>query len=748
MQNNLRLVKITELDFLICIQNNLFGRNSDFIKSWKEGDSVVFVIQDKIAGVGNVFGKMFRSDSPLWVNEYPFRIPINFTHLFSIKNRPLFEKHKKELFEIYGNTWGHVFVLRKSLPESVQNSILENISNFDQDPEEVLNGIRYKIQRQIEQHQDSSLDRLRIMEEKLSDDEKEEELTFEDKRDSLILRMIQYIRNDPERFENLLKEDSFISTLSEEEKKYLKEVEYSYVKEEVFKLLTKQGLYRSLWPEYGKGTYLICGDSHGDHTYSGMFDLIRNINNFLNIDKIFHIGHLVDDNNIINNEWKKFGNLVIVSRIEEAYKIEDFIKDSNIEVVRDGVFLGAVKVVNQDLVSDYMPSRPTSSVIRKKPYMDITILNHHLHEFDVTRSEDEKRIVSGYPGCLCEKHVESSRREIRYEEGILDKIKRNSSWNSRVQRRKWAIKDYWEQGVFVLHVDEDGSYTIVPCRIRKVKIDGKERYAISYFDKIISEIGVHCPDKKIFINADIHTPLHDCEVLDVQDKIVNDYKPDIFINLGDTRNSEGLNHHKWERGEIVTDLLIDEAFSVYHILNKMSSWAKEKYVFFGNHERFASDFTNKFPQFKGLVDFEFLSCYKDLGYEMITLQGKLEIGESVYLHGDLMRGSSVCPLDKLSEAFPNKLVVCGHHHYPSIRKGCYSIGYSGLRDQKYNEKTVTRWCHGFGMCNEFNGVSFLTSLVIENSSIIINGKKYYSNDFKNNWKPPKYDIKIQYKYNT
>lgn len=743
MENDIRLVKISELDFLICLQNSLFGRKTGFVKDWKIEDYIVFVVDNMIAGVAKISGKCFQSTSPLWINEeFPYRVPITFTHVYSKGERPSFLVHKEELEGVYGKSWGNVFVLRKTLPDHIQRSIWRNIESSDSDPGSLLDGIKARIYEEIDQESDRIVARFKGVKKKSGI----EELSFESKKEILTLRMIEFIRNDPDRMNTILNKDSFVQTLSENEVAYLNEVGYSDVRESVRSLMEKQGLYRPMWTEYGPGTYIVLGDSHGDHTSSGMFRLIEQINEFMSPDRIFHIGHITDDNGIINSSWRKINNLTIVSRIEEAHKIELFLekKASLINVVRDGVWLGDIKVANQDLVSDYMMSRPSSQTIRKKPYVDVTILNHHLHEFDTIKCEDEKRIVSCYPGCICEKHVESIRKCLNYNDDILDKIKRESPYNSRVQRRKWAIKDHWEQGIIVVHIDNNMKYTMVPCRIKRIKMDNeKTEYAISYFDKIISETGVHEPSKKVFINADIHVPLQDSRILSVQDQIVSDYRPDVFINLGDTRNSEGLNHHRWERGEVTTDRLIDEAAAVHHILRKMSAWAKEKYIFYGNHERFARDFSERFPQFKGLVDFEFLSGYKQLGYEMIEHQGKLELNDVVYIHGDMMRGGYACPLDGLSSAFPNKTVVCGHHHYPSIRRGCYSIGYSAKRDQGYNEKTVTRWCHGFGLCNEYMGESWVTTLVIENGAIVLNGKTYSSSD-DDFWRFFRFKVELNY----
>lgn len=744
MRKNLRLVKISELDFLVCLQRNLFGRNTDFIKYWNKGDIIVFVVGDCIAGVSQVIGDCFKSDNRVWLKDANrFRLPISFTHVFPENERPPFSKHKQELEECYGRSWGNVFVLRKPLPDHIVRSIMKNINSYVSDHSSIIDDIDIRIYRAIEKEKEEAISQYRKIQEKCEESEEEEcGPDFESKKEILIERMVSFIRGDPTRL-GVLNKSSFVSSLSEDEKKYLQDVDYEDVRDGVVLYLKFQGLLRPVFPSYGPGTYLIIGDTHGDHTKSGMLRLIDSMVQLIEPDRVFHIGHALDDNGIINRDLKDIDNLTFVSRIEEAYYLERFYEENenSIDIVRDGVMIGDIKVSNQDIQTDYMTIKPSSPAIRRTPYRKTCVLAHHLHELDVAQSNDESRILIGYPGCLCEKHVESLRKVYRKKDGSVDL--KNAPWHSRTQRRKWAIKEGWEQGVFIIHLNCDGSYSIIPCRIKKVSINGREQYATSYFDKIICEDGIKDPDVKTFINTDLHIPMFDPAVLHIQDRFVSDYKPDIFVNLGDTRNTEALNHHKLSKGQVVTQPLIEEGAAMYHVLKGMAKWADERYLIFGNHERFARDFIEQYPQFKGLIDFELMSGYQQLGYRLVDHQEKLDIGDVVYLHGDVLRGRSAGPLDALAGAFPDKTVVCGHFHYACIRKGCYCIPQSGLRYQHYNEKTITRWCHGFGICNQINGVSFVTPLVIEDNKVTINGKTYQSSN-TNFWKNYKYLVEINY----
>jgi len=728
MHGEIRLVKIKESDFLVCAQSSLFGREKDFIKSWKENDCIVFIIDNSIAGVAKINGKMFVSTDFLWLNENPYRIPIQFIFAFPIGKRPSFDVHKKDFIREYGKNWGNVFVCRHNLPTSIQKSIWNNIELHKDDSNlgSILDKIKNKIHQEQQKEFEEFREEYREMKEKVSG----KILTFEQKKEYLTDKMLRYVNRNIEQLEDFLNKDSFVSILSDDEYEYLSEVGYATIKDEVKRAIFEQGHCRPTEKVYGEGTYLIVGDSHGDFTKSGMFDLLHRLNDFLRVDKIFHIGHFVDNNGVINRHWDNFDNLVIISRLKERVKIEKYVKTRNpsTDVVKNWVWISDVMVANHEL-GDNANTKPGSLVIRKPPFIKSVILNHHSHSLDVARSDIDTRYVQAYPGCLCEKHDSSEKRDQKYTPGILERTLKDPMW-SKQNAINEIKKEQWEQGLIILHVSSDGNYTLVPCSIKKIRIDDKVEFVLSYFDKIITESGIYKPDKKTFINADLHAPLYDGRILDIQDQIVKDYLPDVYVNLGDMRNSDAFNHHIEKKGIIVTERIIDEAGLVYALLKKMSKWIRPKgelHFIYGNHERFGRDWVKKHPAFAGWVEFEVMCACENLGYKLCQFQEKLELEDVVYIHGDVMKGTT-CYLENLALAFPGQTVVCGHHHYTSIRRGCYSVGFSGQWDQKYNEIAVTKWNHGFALCNTFKGVSFISNLIIDQYQIILNGKVYSSED--------------------
>ena len=198
-----------------------------------------------------------------------------------------------------------------------------------------------------------------------------------------------------------------------------------------------------------------------------------------------------------------------------------------------------------------------------------------------------------------------------------------------------------------------------------------------------------------------------------------------------------------DRGITITENILEESAKVHYVLKRMALWAKEKHLIYGNHERFAADFVAKFPQFGKYLDFKFLCGTEDLGYQLTNLKNVLKIGSASFIHGDLtMYGQPGSKIEKASRTFGENTFV-GHIHYASIRFGSYSIGLAGKLDQEYNEASASTWVHGFGLCNQFEGKSWMTTIPIVKNKCIINKKTYIPKNPKN-WDLNKFNVKLQY----
>lgn len=536
---------------------------------------------------------------------------------------------------------------------------------------------------------------------------------------------------------NLISEEQFLTRVNLDKDKLF--IEFDELKEKAAESLASLGFGNPETLNLGPGRYVIVGDSHGKHTKKEMFALLRNINKTLKPDKIIHIGHILDDDNDISYEWGQFDNLVVLAKIEELKVIQDQRNKFkfNYEVVREHIEAGDLFIFNQDMISDYVKT-PISN-LDTEIFDDKLVVNCHRLEFFSRNSYDGNAYLSS-PGCLCENHIIKTIKQIDFTDG---RIVKQAFWDGFVKYRKMRhTNKYWERGMLVVEVNKKKEHTIIPCQIKKTS----KGFTTAYFDKIITSKGVFKPSNKILINADMHCDKHDTKVLDIIEQIAKDYAPHAHVNLGDTLNYHSLNHHVMDRGvPIVDKKILDEAAVTHFVMKRLSEWAKDSYLIYGNHERFAQDFVNKYPQFGNYLDFNFLCSLEQLGYKLIDLQDVLEIGNSKYIHGELrMYGQPGSKLEKASRTFGDNTFV-GHIHYPCMRFGCCSIGLSGELDQEYNEPNASQWIHGLGMCNQFDGESFITTICIVKNRCNIGGKTYVPKAQKS-WKPSSYKAEINYAF--
>lgn len=564
--------------------------------------------------------------------------------------------------------------------------------------------------------------------------------TSEEEKSFLVAQLVNayltIIRYDPHRISTLC-EKEFLKKVNLDHSKL--PISFAQLRIKADNELERLGFKNPENIKLGKGTYLIVGDSHGKHTKKSMFALLRKLNDYLKPDKIIHLGHILDDDNDISYDWGVFDNLVVLAKIEELKFVQDQRNKFafKYDIVRDSIEIGDLVVLNQDMISDYVktPIQNLDSEI----FDPKVIVNCHRHEF-FTRCTNEGVSYVASPGCLCEDHIIRTIKQIDFNDG---KIVKQAYWEGFSKyRRMQHMNKYWEMGCLVLHVDGDGNTTPIPCCIQKVNAG----FATSYFDKIITSKGVYNPEKKIFVNGDLHCCDHNPNILDIQEKICKDYVPDVTVNLGDTHNYSALNHHLMDKGiPIIGKNVLKESAETHFVLKRIASWSKENHLIYGNHERFAKDFIKKFPQFDGYLDFPFLCSIHSLGYKLTELKRVLTIGSAKFIHGDIiMYGQVGTKIEKASRTFGRNVFV-GHIHYPAIRFGCYSIGLTGEMDQSYNEPAASRWIHGLGLCNQYGGKSWLTTIAIINDICLLNGKAYKpSSNASELWKPSQIKADLVY----
>jgi len=561
--------------------------------------------------------------------------------------------------------------------------------------------------------------------------------------DRLTKLLIETSRHDPERLITITK-NQFYEHVNVPNHSI--PISFTELKKKALYSLEQIGYCYPSSKKLAKGTYIVVGDTHGKHTRSGIFRLIHTLYDYIEADGIIHIGHMLDDDNDVNYHWDGFDKLTVLAREEELKFLSKETKEvTSVEkrykdIVRKEVQLGKLSIQNQDLITDYVQTF-IGSVITSDYFENSTIVNLHRHELDTRCTEEGNTSIIASPGCLCEKHIVYTIKQQDFTDGRT--VKQTFPVGYKKYRRMQHMYKKWEQGILVVHVNGCGDFTIIQCPISKTS----KGFTTSYFDKIISEDDVIEPDLKGFVHGDLHIDKHDISTLDIQEQFCKNYRPDYVMNVGDIMNNFPLNHYEFQnRGTMYIEKdVLKEASVTNYILRRIRSWADKMYLMKGNHERFARDFINRFPQFATLLNFEFLTGTRFLDIEVTDLKKIKKVGNANFIHGELsMLKFKKDRLDQMRRIFGRNCIM-GHCHYPSTRSGCHTVGLSGLLDQEYNETIATKWLPGFAYCNTFEDQAFICNVPIINSKFVISHKTYTPRRL-DNWKFNNYNVSLKYKF--
>jgi len=579
-------------------------------------------------------------------------------------------------------------------------------------------------------------------------------------KENLIKALISYAGHNLDKLHYVIPEDFWIANAYAQQSANDIKFKFKEIKKCAEEVLREEyGLKYPTNVSFGEGTYLVVGDSHGKHMKTRMFQLLHNLDKVFNFDKIIHLGHILDEDSVMSYYWRPMEKVTIITKKEELTTIVRTLRqwdtegiEHKFDIIRDEINLGNLKVRNQD----QFPNEYTTIALDKLEQLvnqEHTLVNFHRHEMFSLPTWENETLIYMSPGCLCEQFVSNTKR-------IFDFTSKKSfvevfTMGFNQYRRRNELKDIWEQGLYIVHVDKKGQFSVVPCRIQDINTKTK---AIAYMDMIITSDKTkfkHKAETFNIITGDAHVPRQDPKVSAIINKFIKTKKFDKHINLGDVCQNDALNHHNTEKGCVQkymnTSVLADFAKS-HAFIKKTLNWAKEHYLIFANHERFVLDFVEKWPQFAELLNINVLLCLNELKIKLIGHKDVVKIDGAVYLHGDLrgfgQRGKIYEKVARNYNATKNPIFI-GHIHYPCIRFGCYAIGMMGLLDQDYNEPTASRWMHGFGLASSYKGVCWNATIPIIDNILYFSGE-YYQNVSKEEiafWEnPKKIDFKIRYEY--
>lgn len=226
--------------------------------------------------------------------------------------------------------------------------------------------------------------------------------------------------------------------------------------------------------------------------------------------------------------------------------------------------------------------------------------------------------------------------------------------------------------------------------------------------------------EKTILLPDIHHPFHDADSWGAVKKFTRWFQPDRIVLLGDTLEMNSINHWKKERGNVRhfegLRLLHDYNDVIKDILGPLERACPkaEKVYLGGNHEDWAYQLVDKFPQLEGIIEPEIAMNLKERGWKWIPYlsedkagnirPGKMKIGKLMVTHGQY---TNIYHAAKNARIY-DKSICYGHAHDLQMYTKVYeedpkdyhtaqSLGCLCNKSPSFMKGRPNRWVHAFGV---------------------------------------------------
>jgi len=246
--------------------------------------------------------------------------------------------------------------------------------------------------------------------------------------------------------------------------------------------------------------------------------------------------------------------------------------------------------------------------------------------------------------------------------------------------------------------------------------------------------------KRAIVTPDKHFPLHDKKAISVLCKAIEQVKPDIYVDLGDTGEWESVSHWQWRKKkrpplEYQLPFVLKEIEEVNKGMDIIDAsldkaGCKERHITEGNHDDWLNRFVEENPYLKG-YKFKDAVKLKERGYKYHPIGKLLKIGNLYFYHGHHFAGINHTR-NHLLRLGCN--VMYGHHHdmqqssvtHMDGPKSAWSIGCLKDMTAEANAWLGNRqhnWQLGFAIVNFYRGGNFNVELcTIIDGKTVVDGK--------------------------
>lgn len=227
-------------------------------------------------------------------------------------------------------------------------------------------------------------------------------------------------------------------------------------------------------------------------------------------------------------------------------------------------------------------------------------------------------------------------------------------------------------------------------------------------------------------------PIHDEKAIMAMLEFARDFKPDVWIEGGDSLDLSGISHWNKSKPLDIESLEIDRDMEEYdeQVLMPIDELMGEgrKEWLEGNHEAWLEQVKQSFPALRGsaTLNLEKKLDLRDRGWRWRDQGIPVSVGKLLFVHGDTINGGE--HVAKKAVLDYNANVRFGHHHTHQVYtkhspvstdevKTGMAVGCLCNRNPLYNKRRPNKWVTGFNY-----GYVFRDGTYSDFHPVIINGK--------------------------
>lgn len=284
-------------------------------------------------------------------------------------------------------------------------------------------------------------------------------------------------------------------------------------------------------------------------------------------------------------------------------------------------------------------------------------------------------------------------------------------------RQETYLASHSPAAILVVMDSANGEFHAIPMHIDYIEKKGcKRAKPVVLYDGLCfstdSVIEVGTTDRAVF-ETDDHEPGHHPGVLAAVRELNKQFQPHTFINGGDASDCLPVSRHELDNPGTMENLRIkDMILGLQKLLRAQTECEsiKERILIDSNHHDWLTAFIDKYPQLKGILDWETLApqWYPEWNFRFRNGEFSMpyRFGDYTIRHGDQE------PFVNAELTFPFGKYLCGHFHkYQAFRRSV-AVGCGGTLNPRYTKEKIQNWQNQLTTLTRVMGITAIAPKIV------------------------------------